>query len=359
MSRLQRGAITEAIEQASPGDQIRLQPGVYTETIVADRAVTIFADVPGETVIVPPGDACGLSITADVTVIGLSFDCQGRRNTAIEIAGGAPSLSSLHIQRAGTGILAKNNATPMVSHCLFSECSNGIQVSEGAQAELADCRVEDTALYPLLVGKRSSAQVLRTRFSGTRMGGVVVMEGSHAGFRGCEWLGSPTADEKQRPFHAQLMVLATGEATLSESCRIADGTAVGILISGGVLNMTDSFVERNAWAGIEVTQQGRAGLIRCQVSGNQGAGLIVRDGSTAQAGEVKVVRNTAAGVGILGPSYAEIKGSLILGNFCGAVLRDGARGRFEDCDMRGNAQGSFSVSPDSRQESVRVQTGGL
>jgi hypothetical protein len=67
-----RGVISEAIEQASAGDQIRLEPGVYNEGIVADRAVTIFADVPGETVIVPPGDERGLYITADATIASAS-----------------------------------------------------------------------------------------------------------------------------------------------------------------------------------------------------------------------------------------------------------------------------------------------
>jgi len=245
-----------------------------------------------------------------------------------------------------------------MSQCFFAKCSIAIQASEKAHLQAEDCHVEEIVLYPLLVSKNASALVIRSRFLRTKLGGVIVMENSSAEFHACEWLGSPTAEEKQRTFHAQLMVLETASATVAKSCRIAGGSAVGVMVSGGVLSISDSTIEQNGWGGLQVNKKGRAELTRCQLNDNRGAGVTARDGSNVVAREIKVVRNQAAGIGVLGASFAEVKSSLLLGNLCGAVLQEGARARFEDCDMRGNSKGSFVVSPDSHRETVRVQMDG-
>lgn len=358
MSDVRPGEISAAIQRLDPGKHIRLLPGIYTETIVVDRPVTIFADTPGETIIRPPDRACGLRVSADATIIGLAFDGQGFNNTAVEVVGGTPKLEDLWISGAGIGMLVSGvEATPLASRCRFLDCRIGVKVTDSATASFTDCEVADSRLYPLWICRGSMARVHNTRFAGTRWGGVIVQDdNSQAEFQTCEWFDNIKADEKKRRFHAQLMVLDGGIATLSERCRIANGSAIGIMVSGGKIMLTDCAVEENAWTGLQVSQSGEAELLRCQVGTNGEYGVNVSEGGSVLASNVKIVGNGLFGLAISGPASVEISQSRFSGNLYGASLRQGGRGRFQDCDLRGNRNGPFASEDGCPLECIRVQT---
>ncbi len=93
-------SLTEALEQAAPGDQIEVQAGVYREpTLVVDESVTI-QGAPGA-VLDGEGERVILRINADsVTVRGLTF-----RNTGVTYV---DDRAALHVEDVG-GCKIENN----------------------------------------------------------------------------------------------------------------------------------------------------------------------------------------------------------------------------------------------------------
>ena len=356
MSDVRPGEISAAIQRLEPGKHIRLLPGIYTETIVVDRPVTIFAGTPGETIIRPPDQACGLLVSADATIIGLAFEGQGF-NTAVEVVWGSPKLEDLCISGAGLGMLVSGvEATPLASRCRFLDCRIGVKVTDAATASFADCEVADSRDFPLMIDRGSMARVHNTRFAGNQRGGVVVLDNCQAEFQTCEWFDNNKAGEKERWIHAQLTVYDGGIATLSERCRIANGSAIGIMVSGGKIKLTDCAVENNACAGLEITGLGEAELLRCYVGTNEQSGIVVSEGGSVLASNATIVGNGLFGLAISGPASTEISQSRFSGNLYGAGLRQGGRGRFQDCDLRGNRNGPFLSEDGCPLECIRVQT---
>ena len=348
------GSITAAIRRASPGDQIKLASGVYDESVVVDRPVTIIADVAGGAVLTPGDRAFGLRITADAHIIGLAIDGGGLRNQAVEVLGGMTKFSHLTVSNAGTGAWVGGGAGQF-SRCSFQDCRVAIYVTAAAHAAFKSCTAVRAGLFSLLVEKGSTAEAMNTHFSASRLGGGVITERSQANFLHCEWLNSPSADQQQRQFHAQLMIMEGAAAALAE-CLVANGGAIGIHLQGGRLTLTNSTLEKNGWAGLQISQQGEATLERVEVRSNSGAGVVGLEGSRIVGSHVHVRDNAAAGLVLRGSSTAKLNNSLLAGNLVGLGVQQGGQARLEDCDLRGNKQAPAVKDAESRFELIRVQS---
>jgi hypothetical protein len=348
------GSITAAIRAASPGDHIQLASGVYDESVVVDRPVTIVAAVPGGAVLTPGDRGFGLRITADATIIGLAIDGGGLRNQAVEVLGGAPKLSNLTIANAGTGASIGNSSAARFSGCTFQNCRIAIHVTAAARAVFESCEATGAALFSLLVDKGSTAEAVDTGFAASRLGAVVITERSQASFSRCRWLDSPSAEQQQRQFHAQLMIMDGAVSTLT-GCVVANGGASGIQLQGGRLTLTDSTLEKNVWAGLQISQQGEATLKGVEVRNNSGAGVVALEGSKIAGADVHIRANAAAGLLLRGSSTATLSKSVVTGNSVGVGVQQGSQAHLEDCDLRGNKQAPTIKDAESRLELLRVQ----
>jgi serine/threonine protein kinase len=68
------GSISEAREKAKPGDRIVLKPGVYTESLVIDRAVELVGDGPIDGIVIDGQGACCALVQAGCAVLrGITF----------------------------------------------------------------------------------------------------------------------------------------------------------------------------------------------------------------------------------------------------------------------------------------------
>ncbi len=78
--------ITDAVNAASPGDTVDVQPGTYPESVAVTKALTIRASAPGTTVIPGPGyNDAGFKLQAsDVTIEGFTI---GNRSAMTQTIG--------------------------------------------------------------------------------------------------------------------------------------------------------------------------------------------------------------------------------------------------------------------------------
>jgi hypothetical protein len=349
------GPITAAIRQAARGDRIRLKPGRYAETILVDRAVTLFAEAPGHTIIRPPKGQSGLVVSADATLSGISVDARGSLVPAVEVVGGSPALECLELSNAGCGVLVRDAAaSPRLHGCRIVDCQIGVKVEAAGQALLKDCRFENTGLFPIFLVGRSRARVESSKFLRSQRACVSLSEGSEAEFIGCEWMDGPTDEAAE--VKVQLLVVDGAIARLSGGCLIGGGKGIGIVVNGGRLEMADSELAENALAGLVVGLAGQADLVRCQVVRNGDDGVVVMEGGTLRAVSCALLGNTGAGLRIIGPTAAEILACRIAENMLGAALEGGGRGRFDRCDLSGNLEGPFDVEDGCTLECFGVRT---
>ena len=362
MTLLAPGPVSAAIAAAQPGDLIRLQSGVYPETLVVDRAVTIMAETPGETVISPPGNACALYITGNATVTSLVIDTGERQNdrgvinNGVEIVSASPHLQDLRCTGAGIGLLVSGAGSCVrLDGGQFLRCRYGVHVTQGGRALLFDCVIADTFTYPLLIDTGGTVEAVDTQFVATTIGAVIISADSYADFAGCIWRESPTVDQKQRRFEAQLIIMAGGAATLRAGCRGLAGPAIGILVEGGKLTMDHAEISGNGWAGLQLSRNAIAELAHCDVSANGGVGVLVTDASVLTARDLRVCGNKAVGVLVSDLAAAEIIASRISGNLGGALLAGDGRLRLVDCDLSGNLNGPTRIDGRSSPEMIRVR----
>jgi hypothetical protein len=174
-----------ALRESTAGDEILLDPGVYDLHVpVSDRTLRAASDEK-------PQFNSGISIEGKATLIGLS-----------------------------------------ISH----ENGNGINVSSGSFATIADCELHDNKRYPALyVQSKASVQVKSTSFRNLSSNAIHLTDGARGEFEGCTIIDCETAPA----------IYANGLKTLAilSSCSIRNCSKGAIVVdSGARLQMEDGAI---------------------------------------------------------------------------------------------------------------------
>lgn len=103
--------IAAAVDAASDGDTISIQPGTYTESVIIDKDLTLAGDGPREDIVVAiPEDGPLIQtadrpihyafhlIGADVSVGDLTITGSGQRTIAVVAEGGRPTIHDLAVE---------------------------------------------------------------------------------------------------------------------------------------------------------------------------------------------------------------------------------------------------------------------
>jgi hypothetical protein len=355
MSVLSPGDVSAAIARAKPGARIKLLPGVYPETLVVDRAVTIVSETPGAAVFSPPGEACAIHISADATLIGLAVECDGTKRNGVEVTAGAPVLRDFKCSGVTAGLIVENGARLRLETSHISRCGFGAKINSGGEIVGVGCVFDNASLFSALVERKARALFEETQFLSTHLGGLVLNEQAYGEFKACEWRNSPTAPRESRPFHAQLMLLAGAVARLTENCRLTSGGGAGVHSTQGQLFLSDAEITENADAGVQLDQGSVADIQRCRSQRNGGAGVIAKEGSRLSAFLLDASDNAAAGLALLGPAWAEVNQGRLANNLVGAVVTQGAQLKIADCDVSGNRDGAICGDGTGLTEALRLK----
>jgi Right handed beta helix region len=340
-------SISAAVQAAQPGAYIRLSPGEFVESIVIDRPVTIVAEAAGQTIIRNPPGAPALKLAADVVLYGLTLrDSGSSQDNAVEIVNGRATIDNCTFAMSNSSALSAKGAgvEAIVRTCQVANSGTAFSFADGARGTLEDCEVASAGLMPLFADGRSNLEMRRCRFTNTRLGGVVVQNGSHVAFEECHWSGNPVEKDLQRVrFRAQLTV--NGAKAVLKCCQIMGGSAVGVSIErGGEAELSDTEIADNGRAGLQVMENSVAEVLRCRLRNHGGGGIVVLDGSRLKAAELDVSGSKAAGIAAAGGGSFEVRSGRFSGNLVGAAVLAGGRGLLENCDLTGNVQGPISVA---------------
>jgi F-box protein 11 len=232
------------VRDASPGERIVVEAGIYRESVVIDKPVTIEASgAAGQTVIESAG-APALDIrAAGVEVLGLTVSKTGTGATYEQLC----------------AILVRKDATLVARKCtVTNEADGGIWVQKGGRGTLDDCDV--TGKFPYLA---------------VQVNGEVALNGCR--------------------IHTGIMVLSSGSGSITDCTLRREGGNVldmrqsgrvivrGSRLGGGFdgIHMIDSpatfedcGVTNNSYAGVEAAGgKSDVTIRRCTITGNEKWGV--------------------------------------------------------------------------------------
>jgi hypothetical protein len=220
--------VAEALAAAEPGDTVALGAGVYRETIVLDKSLTLrSAEGPGTVRIEPPAGSA-LIVLASAAVHGLVLEGQDGSAPAVVIAAGAPELADCRITtRSSVGIEIRGESRPTVRTTKVENLGGlGLRVSEAAQASVEDCEIDGTGQSGVVVRAGGALRLVRGKVRRTSGAGLVLTgAGSRIEAEGCEFT-EVDGNGVQADDHAEGVLSDCTVSRVSDNGLTLDGAAV-------------------------------------------------------------------------------------------------------------------------------------
>ena len=189
------GTVADAVAAAQPGDVIKLAPGVYTESVVVDKPLTIKGSDRDSTII-----TCGtgegevaVDVQADVLIEHLTV---GPAGTCIKAAAGVfLRVNDLLItggKEDGIGFAGSAQTRLYMTDCEVTECGDGVDL-ESTQGRALRCNFHDNHDDGLDYDGNAGFLCVSCRFVDNGDDGIEVRLASRAEvvLVGCSFRGNP------------------------------------------------------------------------------------------------------------------------------------------------------------------------
>lgn len=387
-----------ALRQAAPGARITLLPGVYRESLVVDKPITIVGEGNPLEIILESSQGPCLTLKAPtVELRGLTL-----RRTSTEDGDDAP----LVLVQSGRVTLEDCELTTETHDALRIEGQGtqaglkrchvdgrpevGLDLGAGTSASLSHCLVEGHRKAAVRVGANGSAQLVHTVLKEGEGAGLRVRMGGQAQLEDCELVdcqaGSLEVEAEGRvqlqrcrldsSRYAGVLASDKGQASL-EDCDILGHALSGLhAADGAMITVRRTHIHRNGF-GVSILDRGLCTLEDCELDDNLQPGVLVHAGGTVQIKNSKLHDGQSLGVVCAAKGRGVLEGCEIFGNaqsgakverggsllLVRCVLRDGrdtgmllfedAELTLEECVVHRNARGGILLSKDASDPILR------
>ena len=381
-----------ALRQAGPGNEIVMLPGIYRESVVVDKDVTILAlGESGEVVIEGVAGPALVLRSPGINLRGLTLQA-APGSPALRVSGGAPRIEAC-ILKAGACCVELDAAgtSPVFRDCTFlTEGPVGLRAEAGTFA-----RIEGGRILGFLGAGGDVGAGAQVTLQGVMLGpgegvGLKVRSRGQATLDGCilsSGGGCVEVEEDARVqlSHCRLMdshfagLLALEHSqVVMESCDIGNHACSGVhVLAGANVVLRQCRMLGNAGFGVSIMDRGLATLEGCLVQANGGTGLLIHHGATVQArncafsgGRSLGVDCSEGGQGVLdvceisGNAGAGVQveagGSLLLvrctlkeGRDTGLLLLEDSQVTLEECVVHRNARGGILLAKEAADPILR------
>lgn len=315
------GTIAAALRDAADGDEIRIAPGRYEETVRVEGRVTLVAAAPdGDDTPAPDGPPPGAAVTlaapapgrpalevlpgARLTLRGVTARGAAADQPAVLLAGGATDWTGGGV-RHGRLEVRGDAALSMADTVLSGAALAGVLLRTTGAVHLTGCLLADIDGTGLVLGGTTRVELVRTEIRAAAGSGIRAREDARAVLRGCL---------VDRPGRSGLLTEDRAAALLTD-CRIRDagGEAVRALGSSPLPESetdTDDATGGVVLHGCELTGPaadaiGVTGPAQLQVTASvlrdcAGSGVAAGDGALVRLAAVTVVRTGSTALGAYG-----------------------------------------------------------
>jgi hypothetical protein len=214
-------SIAQALQEALPGAEIRIRPGVYREGVVLGKTVSLLGDGPVDQIIIESGETeCVRMATETAVVRGLTLRCaagqHGKKVFAVHIPVGGLLLEDCDITSdslACVGIHGKGS-TPTLRGCkihdgkqggvfvyeegkgnfercdIFANKFSGIEIKQGGDPTVRACHIHDGEETGVLVWDRGKGTIERCDIFANKLAGITIRQRSDLTVRDCKITGN-------------------------------------------------------------------------------------------------------------------------------------------------------------------------
>lgn len=304
-------SIQAAIDAAQDGDVICLARGLWTETILIDKSLTIVGrgttrtGIEAEWRLRPVVEVSSPDMRpVNVKIEGLTISWDGG-HTGVEINGvAAVEMSNFHVSGMMYGITVADSAQLSLSDSVVSDSSQrSIMLSDSARAIIRDSRISDNLAPGLWLSGSAQATVSDSRISGNLGHGLWLRDQASVVLRNC------TVSNNRG--HGLLL---TGESTAQVlQSSLSGNWNQGMEIQDrATLELGDTTVLSN-WRGVELSGESRATITLSTISRNRWDGMRLSGSAHVRVSE-SVISDNRRGVALSGGAGADIRDCLVEGN---------------------------------------------
>ena len=328
-----------ALRQAGPGTEILVMPGIYRESLVVDKDVTIQGQgAPGEVVIESLAEPCFVLDAPQVRLSNLMLT--GGRGPALAITQGRPRVEGCLIEVTGGTAIAITGAgtEPSFRDCtLQGEGATGLLVGAQAGATFEDCLLEGLFQEGLRVETGGRPNLMRCRILNEGALGLRLLPGSRTTLEDCHVAG-------QEAGGAQVEAEARLEM---RHCRITDTLSVGVLaLERSQVTLEDCELLGHACSALHAVAGAVVQMHGCKVRANRGFGASVLGAGLLTMDKCALSENLEQAVMVLQGATVQMTGCTIFdGQSYGVVCAGGGKGVLESCEIYGNQKTGAKVEP--------------
>jgi serine/threonine protein kinase len=388
-----------ALRQAAPGARITVLPGVYRESLVVDKEVSIIGEGNPLEIILETNQGPCLTLKATSSLLqGITLRCStsvpGEETPLVLLQAGRTTFEDCELTSVTRDALRVEGPGTQVqlNRCHVSgQPVIALDVGAGAIASLSHCLIEGHHRAAIRVGRGGSVQLMHTVLKDGEGAGLLVGKGGQAQLEDCELVncqaGSLEIETEGRTQlrrcrldtsrYAGVLACEKGQASL-ELCDIQGHAASGIhAVDGAIVSVRQSRIHQNGGFGVSIMSQGLATLEECDIYENAHPGVFVHEGGTVQIKNGKLHDGQSLGIVCASKGRGVLEGCEIYGNaqsgakverggsllLVRCVLRDGrdtgmllfedAELTLEECVVHRNARGGILLSKDASDPILR------
>ncbi|WP_026422627.1 AAA family ATPase [Actinokineospora inagensis] len=266
--------INDAIAAAADGDVISVRPGVYRESVVLDRDVTLSAVGPvGGVRIEAVGDPA-LRLTAEQAAVSGIVLAHREGEAAVDLRVGTLRLDECTVAaESGVAVAVRGGTALTTRECAVTNPGGaGVLVFDGGAAELRLTTLRGIATTAVVSRTGGTPRLVDCEI-GDSGGAVLAADGGRGALRDC-WIHAISGPG--------IVVEEQSELTVTGS-TLSDVEGAALLVGAGSHPVvTDCVIERAGTQAIAVVRGGGLVLERTTVRASRGPGLHVLDDSTAE-----------------------------------------------------------------------------
>jgi len=381
-----------ALRQATGGTQILVMPGVYRESLVVDKDVTIIGQgAAGDVVIESPKGPClalvapsgrlsNLTLTGPGPVLTIAqgrpevIGCliEGASGPAVTIggAGAEPLFRDCTVRGSGSaavvvgahtgavfedcllegdfleGLRVASGARPALMRCrILNEPGMGLRLLPGARATLEDCHLSGQDAGGLQVEAEARLEMRHCRITDSGSVGVLALERAQVNLEDCELLG-----------HAHSAVHAVAGAVVQmHGCQVRAGRGFGVSVMGkGLLTLEGCALSENLEPAVLVHQGATVQMKGCTIFDGQSFGVVCAGGGKGVLEGCEIYGNLRTGAKVEpGGSLLLVRCDLRDGRDTGILLFEDAEVTLEECVVHRNARGGILLAKDASDPILR------
>jgi hypothetical protein len=295
--------IGAAVRAAGEGAVISVHPGVYRESLVVDRDVTVLAEKGPGTVRIVAVRGPALTVHGGkATVRDLTFEGAAPGDAAVLVRSGAPTLQDCEV--TGGRVEVTGDAVAVLTGCSVTGADRAaLRLTGTSRTVLEDCTVRSAGGDGITADDEARTECTGTLVDGTAGRGVHLTGAAHGRFTRCEVRHTGAA-----AVHAE-----GASALVLKECRLHDTGAQGLWLGGTAGRRAEARDEERpreaASAEEPETSRSHAILLgRCEIFRTAAAGVLAEAKAAAVLDGCHIHDTGRAAIVATGSSALELDG---------------------------------------------------